>query len=361
MFKTLVGAAALCFAWPAVADAQILRIGPLGGVSVRVPFVSVDVSPYGGTRVRAPLTAIDTSDRYYLAPHGYGYAPIPPGHAVPYRDFHAPYFRGYHRDYSKDPRPPRFDQPHGEILAAPLDGGSLRGGPIPESVYRPALPEIERPPAPQFDIPSFSEVFPGQEPLEEPLQWSDVPTSGTDPTRIAERLRDGALRLRLALERRHQGEIWAEYLRCVELEQLADDLIASRSLAPLSLSEAHELLGNFDGVVANSSLTWVTRLTGFEDTRGALTNLVMVLEAEAGEEPQLDSPFTTSEFSSPRSTAPSKSAPRLTAPRRPNADTRDAFPEAEELPAPLPDRLPKAGDPDAEAPPEPRRVFRAEL
>ena len=163
MFKTVIGAATLFFVGAATADAQILRIGPHGGVSVRVPFVSVDVSPWGGTRVRAPFTSVDTADRYYMAPGGYGYATIPPGQAVPYRDFHSPYFRGYHRDYSHDvhPVPPLDRSPYDGVYATPFDGtppyGSsldgdlpLDGGPIPEMSYRPQLPEIYRPPAPRY-------------------------------------------------------------------------------------------------------------------------------------------------------------------------------------------------------------------
>lgn len=78
-----------------MADAQILRIGPFGGVRVRAPFVSVDVLPYGGgTRVRAPFTAVDTGaygDRYpgYRVPEyrgvpGYRPSPAyPPAYQLP--------------------------------------------------------------------------------------------------------------------------------------------------------------------------------------------------------------------------------------------------------------------------------------
>jgi hypothetical protein len=62
-----------------IAEAQIVRIGPFGGVRVRAPFVSVDVQPYGGgTRVRAPFTSVNTGPfRYPYAVPGY---PIRPGY-----------------------------------------------------------------------------------------------------------------------------------------------------------------------------------------------------------------------------------------------------------------------------------------
>ena len=41
-------------------QAQIVRWRSDGGVSVRAPFVDVDVGPSGETRVRAPFTAVDT-------------------------------------------------------------------------------------------------------------------------------------------------------------------------------------------------------------------------------------------------------------------------------------------------------------
>lgn len=50
------------------ADAQIVRWGPGGGVSVRAPFVNVDVGPGGSTRVRAPFTSVNTPGFRRVAP-----------------------------------------------------------------------------------------------------------------------------------------------------------------------------------------------------------------------------------------------------------------------------------------------------
>lgn len=62
------------------ADAQFLRIGPLGGVRLRLPMVSVDVGPGGATSVRAPFTAVDTPGYRYGSPY-YG-SPYRSGAAV---------------------------------------------------------------------------------------------------------------------------------------------------------------------------------------------------------------------------------------------------------------------------------------
>lgn len=62
------------------ADAQFLRIGPLGGVQLRLPRVSVDVGPGGATSVRAPFTAVDTPGYRYGSPY-YG-SPYRGGAAV---------------------------------------------------------------------------------------------------------------------------------------------------------------------------------------------------------------------------------------------------------------------------------------
>jgi hypothetical protein len=68
----------VCLAMTSVADAQLVRVGSFGGVSVRVPFVSVDVLPYGGgTRVRAPFTSVNTGAYRYGYGYPAGYVPYP--------------------------------------------------------------------------------------------------------------------------------------------------------------------------------------------------------------------------------------------------------------------------------------------
>ena len=53
---------------PQPAAGQIVRRYPGGGVSVRAPFVRVDVGPYGGTSVRAPFVAVDDPGGVYIGP-----------------------------------------------------------------------------------------------------------------------------------------------------------------------------------------------------------------------------------------------------------------------------------------------------
>jgi hypothetical protein len=58
------------------AEAQWVRVGPGGSVTVRAPYVDVDVGPYGSTRVRAPFTAVDTPG--FPGPVTvYGFPPVP--------------------------------------------------------------------------------------------------------------------------------------------------------------------------------------------------------------------------------------------------------------------------------------------
>lgn len=63
-------------------EAQFVRVGPGGGVSVRAPFVHVEVGPGGSTYVRAPFTSVVTPGYARVAPR-YGY--YPPGTVVPGR------------------------------------------------------------------------------------------------------------------------------------------------------------------------------------------------------------------------------------------------------------------------------------
>lgn len=55
----LASAGAILLFAPAPAEAQIVRRYAGGGVSVRAPFVRVDVGPYGATSVRAPFVSVD--------------------------------------------------------------------------------------------------------------------------------------------------------------------------------------------------------------------------------------------------------------------------------------------------------------
>jgi len=67
--RTLLAVAGAVFMLvPAPADAQIVRRYAGGGVTVRAPFVRVDVGPYGATSVRAPFVAVDDPGGVYIGP-----------------------------------------------------------------------------------------------------------------------------------------------------------------------------------------------------------------------------------------------------------------------------------------------------
>jgi hypothetical protein len=67
-------------------EAQIVRVGPGGGVSVAAPFVRVEVGPYGSTYVRAPFTSVYAPGYRGVVPrYGYQVAPsYPVRPSVPY-------------------------------------------------------------------------------------------------------------------------------------------------------------------------------------------------------------------------------------------------------------------------------------
>lgn len=201
---------------PAAASAQIVRVGPFGGVRIRAPFVRVDVSRLGGTRVRAPFTRIRTP--------GYGayrpsieYPPLPPA---------PPFGR-------PSMLPGEYDRPAGRTgrrLATPLDGRFGGRG------------ELERP-------------------------NNDAGASVVDPRMVRAQLRSAAMRLRRSLSRReNDADAWMEYLAPARIIEVID--------RGEPASEVKHLVGNYDGVVANPRLTLVAEARGFEDTRFWLKRFV---------------------------------------------------------------------------------------
>lgn len=188
-----------------LADAQIVRWGP-GGVRVRAPFVSVDVSPYGGTRVRAPFTAVDS--RVY---GGYVY---PPGVVV---------------------------------------------GPVPPIPFpRVAVPAVAVPAVPVYPAP----VYPGvvyPEPAAPSTYQSARPTlDGTLP----EQLRSAAETLARSLAVRQDGDVWLDYLGPQKIIEAIDLGRSPESLRPLVI--------NYDGVLSNGSLVAIRGARGFAETRELL-------------------------------------------------------------------------------------------
>ncbi len=169
----------LCVSMASVAEAQLVRVGPFGGVSVRAPFVSVDTLPFGGgARVRAPFVSVDT--RAYAYGYGYGYRP-------------------YRYDYYRPYGPSSYD---------PI---------VP--VYRAGLPC-------RFTRHRFIRdvVYPTPD---------SVAASGASP----ERLRASALQLKRSLSlRRDDSDVWLDYLAPDRIVQTIDTGAAPGSLSDLLLN-----------------------------------------------------------------------------------------------------------------------------
>lgn len=210
MFRNLLAAfsslAILGFVTPC--DAQIVRFGTFGGVSIRAPFVAVDVGPYGETRVRAPFTSVYSYGRPVLSyPRGVVgvpvYPPLPPFAIVP----------------------------------------ALPAYPVPVYPAVPVLPEVV------YETPAI------------PSQGYQVTRPSLDG-HVAEDLRRSAIRLQYSLSLRHDGDVWLEYLNPARIIAVIE-----QGDSPSSL---RDLIANFDGVVANGSLRAIYSAGGFNDTRELL-------------------------------------------------------------------------------------------
>ena len=252
------------FGIAAPCDAQFFRVGGFGGVNVRAPFVSVDVGPYGGTRVVAPFTSV------------YSYGP-----AFSYR-------RSVVGVPAFPPLPPFAVVPAFPAYSVPVFGVQTFG-------------------VQTFGVPAVPQVV---------YQEPSIPVEGYQVTRpsldghVAEDLRCAAIRFQYSLSQRHDGDVWLDYLgpgRIVAAIEQGDP--------PSSL---RDLIQNYDGVVANASLSAIYRASGFNETRELLR--VYVDLPQAGSQPAASTP------------APPPAQPPATA----IEETTDAIDrdQPEELPAP---------------------------
>lgn len=235
MFRllTVVMGGLICLATASVAEAQRVRVGPFGGVGVRLPRlgVSVDVLPFwGGTRVRAPFTAVDTGwyrYGYRTAPYGSYYAPR---YLAPSSYFEPSYYPD--QSYGS---PPSY-APGYSASAGYADAPSAPTGAV----------------APQ---PYDSQWAPGDA----------APSAGARSLSLAEDLRAAAERLQYALAQRQDGgETWLAYLAPGQIIAAID-----RGDSPGSLGN---LLMNYEGVV-NSRLN-IRSADGFDQTHQLLRQWV---------------------------------------------------------------------------------------
>jgi hypothetical protein len=262
-----------CVSMASVAEAQMVRIGPFGGVSVRAPFVSVDTLPFGGgTRVRAPFTSINT--RAYAYGYGYGYRP-------------------YRYDYYR---------PYGPVF------------------YDPVMPVY---PVPVYTPPLYPDVV-------YPITDSVAASGG-----LPERLRASALQLKRSLSlRRDDSDVWLNYLAPDRIVQTIDEGAAPGSLSDLlrnyegvtgnaslvsirgarGFSETYRLLRAFVSSPADSSTPKAAKTTNESDAK-------TILVPQAVSKPDL-------ETKQPTPAAPLRPAG--------NGEDQDVKQEKEELPLPPP-------------------------
>jgi hypothetical protein len=197
------------------AEAQIVRWGPGGGVSVRAPFVHVEVGPGGSTYVRAPFTSVNT-----------------PG-------FGRPAFR------YDDPSPYR---------SGPVTSGQTSGNSTTR--LRPlTAEEYSQSPA---STPHLAITDPAQ------MNWRE----------LRRHTRAVASSLENELTRVADGSAWAGSLRPGTIRDLlAED--ADQPPDPTSVDQLLDILRSYDALVESNGYPQIARLTAFREMRQALGELVL--------------------------------------------------------------------------------------
>jgi hypothetical protein len=303
------------------------------GISIQSPFFQMELSPYGN---RLDATSLPYLPAPGLSPRGWRppslsypgtsrffgrttlVVPIVPpspstrlGLPVPLPgDFSSPRFSASNNE----------DDEWGPSVLDPLNAGVIEPAPVP---------------APVYDIPSYSDVFPEREP-------SAVESASQ---RMADRMLRAVDRLRARLASRDAEEVWNQYLQLDQVESIADQLREASDWTTISVAQVEGLLLNFNAVTASPELGWIRSSTGFEDIRSSLASLADAL--------------TETEVT--QTTAPQTPGDQETN----AADARNPDAGIEDLPAPTGQRL-KAPAP-LEAPaqvldaPRPQRRYRAEL
>lgn len=205
------------------AEAQVVVVGPAGGVRVRAPFVSVDVLPlYRGTRRRVPYAAINAgvyrSHRPLPAVAGFFPLPVP----YPYAVAVAPAF---------------------PVIAVPA---------YPGFVY-PNIPISEYPRV----------IYRDGEVVGQPFRNGAISASRSRlELSLPERLRTAVESLARTLSLREDGDVWLNYLGP---QRIIENVDLGRPA-----SELQDLISNYDGVVSNGSLESIQYARGFAASRDLL-------------------------------------------------------------------------------------------
>ncbi len=299
------------------AKAQVVVVGPAGGVRVRAPFVSVDVLPFHrGTRLRVPYAAINT---------------------------------GFYRSYRSLPPVPRF-------FPLPVPYPYAVAVPAYPVIAVPAYPAVVYPEIPSYEYPSV--IYPDVEVARQPV-YGDVISSSRPRVELPlpERLRTAAEALARTLSLREDGDVWLNYLGP---QRIIENVDYGRPA-----SELQDLIINYDGVVSNGTLGSIQYARGFAASRDLLRQYLGTQEfSDASNDEQTPAPSRLSPADPvPSSIVPSDSVPEPPAPQLPknkplNEAPVDPASAVEQLPlsdtalrgkqrprvtqAPRGDRLPRA-------------------
>lgn len=256
---------------------QALRVGPLGGVNVRLPFASVDTLPFGlGTRVNAPLASVNTGLYGLGRPFGaYGHRFGAYGHPLGGFGFGVfdPYPLGF-----VDPIPYAFVDPHRLVPLNPYvdlhpSGWEFDRGfghnPYYGDFYSavPTYSAIPRVPLAVAPLHSHRRLYHDGLGVAGGHRFADSHSGigAGRPANPRETLAESATRLKRALQRRpDDAQIWLDYLK-------PDTLIQAAGSADLaSVDGIVELSKNYEGVAGNPQLSSIWSADGFRQTHQAL-------------------------------------------------------------------------------------------
>ncbi len=251
------------------ADAQI-RIGRFGGVSVRVPFVGVDVLPFGGgTRVVAPFTSVNTGlygggfygggfyERGLYGGGSYGVGPYDG-----YRSYYGP------RDYLYDHPAilPFGAAAYGSPIYGVPDYAGYRYGGLPYGGLGYGVIDDRGPDYRVLDPREISdpEIYADDRYR---AAYPSAPADQVSSSTLVSDLRFAASRLSRGLaQRRDDADVWQDYLK--------PDLIIETIDDGGSPSDLQTLLLNYEGLSGNAQLSNIWTVDGFRQTHQLLRQWV---------------------------------------------------------------------------------------
>lgn len=263
-----------------IAKAQVAVFGPVGGVRVRDPIVSVHVLPIQrGNWLRVPYATISTGvyRNYRPLPLGVGFFPLP----IPY----------YPYAVAAAPAYPVVAFPgvlYPKIPSCEYSGVTYRDAKVNRQAFDHGIISASRP---RLELP------------------------------LPERLRSAAETLAKTLSLREDGDVWLNYLG---LQRIIENVDFVRPA-----SELQDLIINYDGVVSNETLGSIQYARGFAASRDLLRQYLGTQAVSAAPSDQ--------QGLVPPSIAPNNLLPEPRSPQPPNDDPSkkgldDSADAAEQLP-----------------------------